>query len=332
MEIGLIQVDGKLPNLALMKISTYFKSLGAKVEFAKPNKMYDKTYAAVLFTWNKEKALQLHNQYQNLTIGGTGYDLTSTLPPEIESCRPDYNLYTVDTVYQMIKHGIRTKESTLKKATQIVNMGIGFSSRGCIRDCGFCVVRKKEGLLHQENTISEIVNPNSNLITLYDNNLTADPEVITKLHEIRDRNLIVDISQGIDIRTITDEIAQALSEVKHMRSLHFAWDLMSFEASIMQGIQILSKYIKPYRQMCFVLVGYNTSHEEDMHRVQKLASMGIAPYVMKYNNRSDDLYLNHFARWINGRFYKTCTFEEYTPWLKSKPTNCTMDDLFQKCV
>lgn len=31
--IGLIDVDGKLPNLALMKISSHYKSMGEQVEF-----------------------------------------------------------------------------------------------------------------------------------------------------------------------------------------------------------------------------------------------------------------------------------------------------------
>lgn len=35
--IGLIDVDGKLPNLALMKISRYYKQMGEKVEFVRPD-------------------------------------------------------------------------------------------------------------------------------------------------------------------------------------------------------------------------------------------------------------------------------------------------------
>ena len=37
--IGLIDIDGKLPNLALMmKISSFFKALGEQVEFVKPGR------------------------------------------------------------------------------------------------------------------------------------------------------------------------------------------------------------------------------------------------------------------------------------------------------
>ena len=51
--IGLIDVDGKLPNLALMKISNYYKSMGEQVEFVRPDSRkheYDKIYASSIFT------------------------------------------------------------------------------------------------------------------------------------------------------------------------------------------------------------------------------------------------------------------------------------------
>lgn len=317
--IGLIDVDGKLPNLALMKISSYYKSLGEHVEFVQTGKKYEKVYASCLFSWNRKECEKILMLYPDAEIGGTGWDLNKTLPPEIEHCKPDYDLYSVNMIYsRSCTGGIASKETKLKKAETIANMGIGFTSRGCIRKCGFCVVPEKEGKFRKVAEIADIINPRSNIITLYDNNLTADPDCIEKLNEIRDRGLIVDISQGIDVRLLTDEKAKALGEVKHLRSLHYAWDLMEFEKQIIEGIKLLKRYVKAWRHMCFVLVGYNTTFEEDMYRVRKLDEMGIRPYVMKYNNRTDDTRLNHFARWVNGRFHKVCSFEEYKPWNKEK--------------
>lgn len=48
--IGLIDVDSKIPNLALMKISSYYKSLGEQVEFVQAGVNYDKIYASTVFT------------------------------------------------------------------------------------------------------------------------------------------------------------------------------------------------------------------------------------------------------------------------------------------
>ena len=123
--------------------------------------------------------------------------------------------------------GIGTKEHKQRKAAEIVNAGMGFTSRGCIRNCGFCFVPKKEGQFRDIAKIGDLINPRSNVLILHDNNLTADPYCIDKLHEIRDRGLIVDINQGCDVRLVNEDIAKALSEVKHLRSIHYAWDLKS---------------------------------------------------------------------------------------------------------
>lgn len=118
---------------------------------------------------------------------------------------------------------------------------------------------------------------------------------------------------------MTDEIAAALKSIRHLRSIHYAWDLMCYEQQVVEGIKTISRYIPASKHMCFVLVGFNTSFEEDMYRVKKLDSLGVRPYIMRYNERRDDTRLNHFARWINSFIYKAVpNFEEYEPWKKDK--------------
>lgn len=323
--IGLIDVDSKIPNLALMKISTYYKSLGERVEFVQAGKEYEKIFASAIFTKSKSECMKIKEFYgDKVEIGGTGWDIKKTLDHNIEICKPDYGLYTVEEIARRMR-GIGTKEHKIKKATEIVNAGMGFTSRGCVRKCPFCFVPKKEGALRHDTPIADIINPRSNVIILNDNNLTADPNCIDKLHEIRYRGLVVDINQGCDVRLINDEIAKALSEVTHLRSLHYAWDLMGFENQIMEGIKILSKYIKPYKHMCFMLIGYNTTFEEDMYRFKKLTEMKIDPFAMIYNeNEKGDIRLKHFARWVNSRIYKSCPFEEYEPWLKTQQVQLSL--------
>lgn len=316
--IGLIDVDGKLPNLALMKISTYYKSLGEEVEFVKSKVRYEKIYASSIFTRSRKECENLKQIYgDKIEIGGTGSgDIKRALPSEIENCRPDYELYSVEAIFKRMK-GIGTREHHWKKAEEIIKSGIGFSSRGCIRNCGFCLVPKKEGAFRQDTEIKDIINPRSNIIILHDNNLTADPYCIDKLHEIRDRKLIVDINQGCDVRLMNDDIAKAMSEVKHLRSIHYAWDLMGFENQVMEGIRTLSRYIKPYRHLCFMLVGYDTSFEEDLYRFRKLTEMKIIPYVMRYDDLPDER-LKHFERWVNSKIFNVCSFEKYEPWMKAQ--------------
>lgn len=317
MAIGLIDIDSKIPNLALMKLSTYYKNLGEDVEFVQQGKEYEKIFASAIFTKSKNECEKLIEHYRDkIEIGGTGWNMHKVLDKEIEYSKPDYNLYSAEEIASRMK-GIMTKGRKLQKATEIVNAGMGFTSRGCIRECGFCFVPKKEGKFRNVAEIKDLINPKSNILILHDNNLTADPNCIDKLHEIRDRKLIIDINQGCDVRLVNDDIAKALGEVKHLRSLHYAWDLMGFEKQVMEGIKTLSNHIKPYRHMCFVLVGFNTTFEEDMYRFRKLRELNVDPFIMIYNQK-EDRRLKHFARWVNSRIYKSCKWEEYTPWIKEQ--------------
>lgn len=335
--IGLVDIDSKIPNLALMKLSSYYKSLDEEVKlyslpgcYKKKNLNYTDIrkqaeifkkecttiFASSVFTRSQPVVDILQEVCEDsINFGGTGtYEPKKQLPKEIDAIKPDYDLYGVEDIANRM-NGIGTRLHKLNKAEAILCAGHGFSSRGCKRNCPFCIVPKCEGKLRQAAEISELLNPKSNILVLHDNNLTADPYCLPKLEEIRDRNLIIDINQGCDIRLVNDEIAKALSEVRHLRSLHYSWDLMVFEEQVLKGIGILSKYIKPYKHMCFMLVGFNTSFEEDMYRMRKLVELKVDPFVMIYNeNEKNDIRLNHFARWVNSRIYKTCKFEEYTPW------------------
>lgn len=108
--IGLIDVDSKLPNLALMKISSYYKAMGEQVEFVKAGSRYDKIYASAIFTKSRTHCEHLIEMYgDRIEIGGTGWDLSKTLPSAIEKMRPDYDLYTIDDIASRIK-GIGTKD------------------------------------------------------------------------------------------------------------------------------------------------------------------------------------------------------------------------------
>lgn len=316
--IGLIDFDGKIPNLALMNLSAYHKAQGDTVTLNPANAaQVDKVYCSVIFSKNREKAAQLARVFPNIEFGGTGWNLSKTLPEEIEAMKPDFDLYTVKDIAARIG-GIMTREKKEEKARQIVNAGIGFTSRGCVGSCAFCVVPTKEGGIKGVGEIKDLINPRSKILILLDNNLTADPDCLAKLREVKERGLTVDITQGIDVRTMTPEIAKALAEVKHLRSIHYAWDVPGHEAAVMDGIKTLSRHIKKWKHLCFTLVGFNSTFEEDHYRFRKLTETGVDPFIMVYN-QSTDARLKHFARWVNSRIYKVCPdFENYDPWKKER--------------
>jgi radical SAM superfamily enzyme YgiQ (UPF0313 family) len=143
MTVLLIDVDSQIPNLALKKIEKYHLDRGDEVIWH--NKFLygqvDKTYVSVIFSWNKYKA----EQFSKADRGGTGWDLTAKLPKEIEEVKPKINL--------------------------------GFTTRGCIRRCQFCVVPQKEGNISVEGDIYDIWDGTSKEIELLDNNIMAMPHL-----------------------------------------------------------------------------------------------------------------------------------------------------------
>ena len=72
MRVLLIDVDSKIPNLALMKISAYHKSIGDEVGF-NISKL-DKIYASIIFNKNHHAMDGLSMLYPDaeIDIGGGG--------------------------------------------------------------------------------------------------------------------------------------------------------------------------------------------------------------------------------------------------------------------
>jgi len=290
MKIGLLDVDSKIPNLALMKISSWHKLNGDAVEHYMPlaHHLYDKIYASKIFNFSDGSDIQ-----PDMIVGGTGIDLKISLPGEIDSMIPDYSFYNYPH-------------------------NLGFTMRGCRFNCSFCVVPEKEGKPKSSNTIAELwTQRTSDFLVLLDNDFFGNPEWRDRIEEIKELDLKVNFNQGLNIRIISERQAQALASVKFRnlrntgKKVTFAWDQINDEKVIKRGFQrVVDAGIKPGEMQFYVLVGYDTTPEEDMHRVMMLRDWGCEPFVMPYNKT--DPYQKRFARWVNHRaIFKSCTFEEY---------------------
>ena len=291
MVVGLWQVDGKLPNLALMKLAAWERARGnMPVLQMTPD---DQTrYASVIFSQNRPQ-VGFWQQAYDFQVGGSGWDLTTNLPDEIERAEPDYNLYGID--YAM-----------------------GYLSRGCIRRCPFCIVPQKEGRLRQVSNIGSLIRPDSNKLMLLDNNLLALPNILDILNELADRKMQICFTQGLDIRLITPETAQSLAKVDcrstnwTRRQLYFAFDDIQIEQQVRGGITcLLDAGIDAENLAFYVLVGFDSTFIEDVARCEILRSYGIRPYVMRYRKSPQ---LNALARWANARggIWRQIPFAEYT--------------------
>ncbi len=301
-KIGLIDIDcHNFPNIALMKISSYHKSLGDKVEWVFPFEHYDKIYKSKVFSTSQEPCYVLN--CDEVVEGGTGYAITlengvekyekakdNDLPEEIEKQRPDYSIYPQ------------------------YSEAYGHCTRGCPRGCGFCIVSKKEG--RKSRMVGDVEDfwAGQKEIKLMDANLLACTDREKILKDLARTKARVDFTQGLDIR-LTEGIVPLLNNI-NVKMLHFAWDDASQDLTAYFE-RFKSQYNKKDKRKLgvYVLTNYNTTQEEDLYRVYKLREMGFAPYVMVYDKANAGADKKRLQRYVNAKriFNRIKNFEEYEP-------------------
>lgn len=289
MNIGLIDVDGHsgFPNLAQMKISAYHKSQGDNVERWDGLKHYDKVYMSKVFTFTQDEDTCINAD--EVVRGGTGYKDYTPLPNEIENIFPDYSLYPN------------------------CDYAIGFLTRGCIRNCPWCVVPKKEGKIRANQSWQEIIRPDSNRIVFMDNNVLAHEWGIEQIESMIGQNVRVDFNQGLDARLITPEIAKMLAQLKWIRFIRMACDTSAMLPVIERAVAYLKEAgVKDHRLWAYALI---QDVEEAHERILKLDAMGVTPFAQPYidfDGGEPAQEQKWLARWCNNKtVFKTVPFEKY---------------------
>lgn len=288
MKVGLIDVDGhNFPNLALMKIAGYHRAKGDEVDWTFHFEHYDRIYKAKVFSFSPDD--DTADDADEIIKGGTGYDIASRLPDEIDAWRkPDYSIYGFP-------------------------FSVQFYSRGCIRRCPFCLVHDKEGNIHPVTPMD--LNPIGKWIEVLDNNFFANPEWREAIRHLKAQGQPVNF-HGVDIRIMDSEQAEALKGLRLKRNIHIAWDLPQLDLT--DKLKEVVKIIPARRLTCYVLVGFNSTPEQDLHRVRTLKSLGITPFVQPYrdyeNKTQPSQYAKDFARWTNRVWtLKSCDFLDFEP-------------------
>lgn len=313
MRIGLIDIDynGSFPNIPLMKISAWRKSLGDSVEWYMPfSERYDIVYVSKVFSWSDDYK-DIINADQ-VFYGGTGYQIRLQDGKEIYSWNafdkknfictlhfsehfyPDYSLYptlTKDTAY-------------------------GFLTRGCPRGCNFCHVAAKEGRCSKKVAdLSEFWRGQKNIV-LCDPNILACKDWKELLQQLIDSKANIDFNQGLDIRVMTEEKAEMLSSIK-IKEIHFAWDRYQDKDIVLPKFKMFAEKanISPHghKAIVYTLVNFDTTIEQDLERIYTLRDIGYWAYVMIYNKEHASQTHKHLARWCNNRriFAKVPRFEDY---------------------
>ena len=309
MRIGLIDVDShNFPNLPLMKLSAWHKSKGNSVEWYDPlfhsiGEPFDIVYMSKIFSFTQD--FQYGINCKKLVKGGSGYAITlvngrevfdkskdKDLPYEIEHIYPDYSLYpemTKDTAY-------------------------GFLTRGCPRGCPFCHVEAKEGRKsHKVADLSEFWRGQKNIV-LCDPNILGCPQHIELFQQVADSKAKVEFNQGLDIRLVNDKNLGLLKQIP-MKYIHFAYDRIKDK-------DLVERKLKDFKDatgythrkvMVYILVNYESTLEEDLHRIYFCRDIDFDPFVMIYDKAHCKPIYRKLQRWVNNDFiFWSCpTFEKY---------------------
>lgn len=286
--VCLIDVDSKIPNLALMRASTWHKRRGDDVKMGFDPLFDDPTlcYASKIFDFTPEP--EYMPDCETLK-GGSGYDLHARMPFEdYDRIMPDYSLYPQS------------------------DYAIGRFTRGCPNRCPWCVVPEMDG-----NDVRHVADlrdfwDGQKIVRLLDDNIMSDADEFCRDCEQLSKAGVKVIWEALDARLVDDTTAAALASVKQAKSIHFAWDSHGQDEAVPRAIETLKRHgLKPWRLMFYVLVGFNTSKDYDLYRIYTLRDMGANPFVMPFDKH--DRYQKDLARWCNNKwiFKSTPRFEDY---------------------
>lgn len=279
------------PNYALMKISAWHKQNRDTVEWWNPLYRYDRVYSSKVFDFTPDDPYLPDNTIR----GGSGYrdlPLDHKLTEEIDRMFPNYSIYPE------------------------CDYAIGYLTRGCIRNCRWCIVPKKEGKISAYRTWKEIVRKDTNKLVLMDNNILACEHGIRQLGNLIGSGYRIDLNQGMDARLVDDQIAEILSRLDWIRFIRFSCDQKSQIEPIRKTIELLQKHgVKPYRIFIYLLVTKDI--QDALDRVEALKGykainlyaqaernerLGIMPNVAQ---------LEFQQRYVYGGCYRNETWEEY---------------------
>jgi hypothetical protein len=304
-----------------MKASTYYKSLGYNIKLIhgellnEYNKEFERGLSIVsnahkeffpdivikskVFTWTKDKNLYSNGEYLQ---GGTGIDITKKINPDIDRSYPDYNLY----------NGLYRKFSL-----KFEDAGIGFITRGCYRNCPFCFIPEKEGMIHEYMKIEDFKKPDSNNLILLDNNIIAHKHGLSEIERMKEMGLYVDFNQGLDPHIISrsSKVAKLLSGLNWINMTRLACDEQKDKEALKQAVALLKKHKCKGRLFAYTII--NPDVDEAYDRIKYVDSLNVIPYAQslrdKYNT-PPTIYMQALQKWVSsavgGGFY-AFSFEDY---------------------
>lgn len=317
MKIGLIDVDGHgkkkqfgatiYPNLALAKIAAFHKARGDDVEWYDPlfTGHCDKVYMSKVFNFSPDFEDVI--DADEIIRGGTGYDIRKCLPQEIDDMQPDFSIYPgvpKDTSY-------------------------GFLTRGCPNKCKWCVVPRKEGVIHPYWDIDRVANGRKKIVLMDNNILAAGDYAVEQLTKIIEKGYAVDFNQALDARLVTDEFARLLARIKWIdRRIRFGCDTPGQVKECERAMMLIDGH--GFKGQYFLYTMLNANFQECYERIRHWwienqacvidhKTKRVYPYAQPYRDPDNPgskvpQWQKDMAGWVNKKMiFESCDFVDFEP-------------------
>lgn len=234
---------------------------------------------------------------KHIRKGGTGYDLYSALPEEMEFVTPDYSMYpSIDN-----------------------KTAYGFLTRGCPNKCKWCVVPRKEGNIRPYMDVDDVAVDGRTNLVLMDNNVLACDYGLEQIQKIIDRGYRVDFNQALDARLVTDDIAKLLAKLRWIDVIRFGCDTPKQVKECEEAMRMIDSYRKnPASYLMYTMIG--NDFDEALNRLSHWKTFKRVRIVAQPFRDVDNpcqiipQWQKDMARWAMRReIYATCDFKDYEP-------------------
>ena len=293
MRILLVEPDFPIPfksknhsnflPLGLLKIASYHRSLGDKIELKRgnsPASFYpDEIKITSLFTyWSRyvKESVEYYRKLYPRAIIEIGGIYASLMP---EHCKANTDC---DKVNQgLYKDGLAEE---LEPAYDLVKVDyqIIHASRGCFRRCNFCGTWKIEPNVTYKRTLKNEIKSNS--LIFYDNNLIFNPHIENILNEISEicinhRLIYCESQSGLDGRILKEKphIASLLKKAR-FKNPRISWDDgLSTKDKVKNQIEILSQAGYKNKEI-YIFMLYNhkdISYTEMQGKLEQCRKWGV---------------------------------------------------------
>ncbi len=304
MKVLLLQLDGKLPNIALMRLSAHHRGIGDEVTLQHVRSIegaargmfdqWDKVYGSLIFEKTRPIAQRLLSEFPDAILGGTGWDESTTLE----------NI------------GITTREQDYSHYPAFA-ASMGYTHRGCRFKCWFCKVPKTEGKISDYGSIEDIWrgDPWPRHLLILDNDFFGQKNWHKHVEAMNSGRFKVCMNQGINVRVLQDEQAAAWASIDYRddgfkdKRIYTAWDAIGDEEILFRGLERLVKHgVRPDNLLVYMLIGAGETEGDRLHRHDRLVEFGARPYPMPFT-RNDET--RGFQRWSVKRIDRFVSWKDF---------------------